>query len=166
MALEIEKKYLLREFPGSLIESGELRVDSTLQIDQTYLALSGDEELRVRRIVDEATGAVSFTHTYKKGFGLVREELEIDISEGLYEKLMSEVSLKPLVKQRVKATLVEEKLSLEIDSYELRNLQVAEVEFASEADAEQFIPPAWFGEEITSDKRYSNKAMWRELNGR
>jgi len=31
-----------------------------------------------------------------------------------------------------------------------------EVEFSSVAQAEAFVPPAWFGKEITEDIRYKN----------
>ena len=36
---------------------------------------------------------------------------------------------------------------------------IVEVEFASEEDTHEFIPPEWFGKDVTFDKRYANKNM-------
>ena len=36
---------------------------------------------------------------------------------------------------------------------------MAEVEFPSEKEAEEFTPPAWFGDEVTNDRRYHNSNM-------
>ena len=54
----------------------------------------------------------------------------------------------------------------ELDVYhgELTGLVTVEVEFSSLEEAESFSPPAWFGEDITEDKRYKNKNLAR--NGR
>jgi len=34
-----------------------------------------------------------------------------------------------------------------------------EVEFDSEPDARLFVPPSWFGQEVTGDPRYQNAAL-------
>jgi CYTH domain-containing protein len=36
---------------------------------------------------------------------------------------------------------------------------VAEVEFASEAQARDFEPPDWIGAEVTGDERYLNETL-------
>ena len=36
---------------------------------------------------------------------------------------------------------------------------LVEVEFNSLEEAEAFIPPAWFGEEVTGNKQYSNAQL-------
>jgi CYTH domain-containing protein len=40
-----------------------------------------------------------------------------------------------------------------------RGLTVVEVEFASEEEAASFMPPHWFGDEITEDSRFRNAAL-------
>jgi CYTH domain-containing protein len=47
---------------------------------------------------------------------------------------------------------------VEVDVYadQLDGLVIAEVEFDSEADADRFEPPAWFGREVTGEVKYSN----------
>jgi CYTH domain-containing protein len=44
----------------------------------------------------------------------------------------------------------------------LTGLMVAEVEFPSEEAARAFVPPAWFGREVTNDSRYKNRRLATE----
>lgn len=164
MSLEIERKFLLRELPQSLIEGGQLRLQAEHRIEQTYLALAGDQELRVRRIKDLATDKVTYTHTFKRGHGLLREEIEYEISEGIYEQITGIHQAVPLTKNRVIADWSGR--MIEIDLYDQIDLMVLEVEFASEEEATQFTPPAWFGLDISTNKVYSNKKVWKELQER
>lgn len=161
MALEIERKFLIPEYPKALLEDGSLVLVKEQVIDQTYLALDKDQELRVRRIKDLATGDVSFTHTFKRGFGLTREEVEYPISAGIYEQMIHSRGALPLVKKRT--TLQWNDYLLEIDDYHQIKLMVLEIEFQSEEEATSFEPPEWFGQDISTDKQYSNKKVWRDL---
>lgn len=49
----------------------------------------------------------------------------------------------------------------ELDRFhgKLEGLCFVEVEFANEQDADSFIPPAWFGENVSKDKRYTNSFL-------
>jgi len=163
MALEVERKFLLRAYPEDQIADGTLAVQKVYHIDQTYLALSDGEELRVRRLKDAATGETKYVLTYKSGFGLVRQEVEQPISSKLYDELMSKVRLNPLIKERTIARMPDG-MTVEIDRYSQFSLIVVEVEFASEEEALNFTPPDWFGEDISSSKLYSNKQLWKKLN--
>jgi len=161
MAIEIERKYLLEAYPDELIQEGIIVVEKEQFIEQTYLALDGDQELRVRKITDLTSGLLEFTHTIKKGWGIAREEVEYAISEGLYDQVVKAHGAIPLTKRRVTArwgsTLIE------IDDYAQISLLVLEVEFPSLEAADGFVPPAWFGQDISTDKQYSNKKVWRDL---
>jgi CYTH domain-containing protein len=55
-------------------------------------------------------------------------------------------------------------VTIEVDVYHGSNhgLVVAEVEFPSQSSCRKFKPPAWFGREITGEKRYSNVKLARE----
>src|SRR5690606_8991949 len=88
MAMEIERKFLLPEFPQALIDEGKLVIRSEQRIEQTYLAMDDQQELRVRRIQDIRSGETSYTHTFKNGNGLVREEVEYGISGEIYEQII------------------------------------------------------------------------------
>lgn len=164
MALEIERKFLLPGIPSVLIEEGTIQVQSEQRIEQTYLAIDENQEIRVRRIVDLATDKVSYTHTFKLGNGLSREEIEYSISKGIYEQIVQAFHLVPLTKNRITAEW--DGRVVEIDSYDQIKLTVLEVEFDSEEAANAFVAPEWFGRDISSERQYSNKKVWRELQSK
>ncbi|MGN7360337.1 CYTH domain-containing protein [Paenibacillus sp. SAF-054] len=161
MGMEIERKFLLPAYPAAEIENNVIRIEKVQVIEQTYLALAGDQELRVRKITDLASGHTEYTHTFKKGHGIAREEVEYHISEGLYDQMIQTHQAIPLIKKRTTARW--DDICIEIDDYEQISLLVLEVEFASVEEAESFVPPEWFGLDISSSKEYSNKKVWKEL---
>jgi adenylate cyclase len=158
---EIERKYLLPAYPQDLIDSGELIVKSRKTIEQTYLALTEEEEIRVRKLSSEGSAPV-YTHTYKRGHGLSRGEAEYEISEQIYRQLLENTGRAPLVKTRTKVTAGSDKI-VEIDEYHQFNLLTVEVEFDSEEEALAFTPPAWFGSEVGSEMEYRNKELWASV---
>ncbi|MWV47178.1 CYTH domain-containing protein [Paenibacillus sp. HJL G12] len=161
MSLEIERKFLLPVYPAALIEESAIRIEKEQLIEQTYLALAGDQELRVRKITDLADHRTEYTHTFKKGHGIAREEVEYSISEGIYEQMIHAHQAVPLIKKRTTALWGDTKI--EIDEYEQIQLMVLEVEFGAIEEAENFISPEWFGRDISTEKQYSNKKVWKEL---
>jgi CYTH domain-containing protein len=52
-------------------------------------------------------------------------------------------------------------LTAEVDVYEgpLAGLVLAEIEFRSQAESRHFQAPAWLGEEVTGEDRYSNRRL-------
>ena len=50
---------------------------------------------------------------------------------------------------------------VELDVYggDLDGLTVAEVEFDDERQAQEFEPPAWFGDEVTGKEEYLNESL-------
>lgn len=161
MSLEIERKFLLPEISESLVGEGKLQFRSEHRIEQTYIALDTDQELRVRRIIDLENNEMTFTHTFKKGNGLAREEIEYSISEVIYDQIVQAFDAIPLTKNRI--TAVWEDRVIEIDCYDQVDLIVVEVEFASLEEANAFVAPEWFGKDISSEKQYSNKKVWIDL---
>jgi len=164
MAMEIERKFLLPEYPEQLIQNGDLKIVTEQNIDQTYLAIEDGQELRVRKITDLSTGEVTFTHTFKDGKGISRQEIEYFISEGLYNQMIEAFKAVPLVKKRI--TGVWNGTTVEIDLYTQLELSVLEVEFDSLEEAESFIAPEWFGEDVSTERKYSNKTVWKELQNK
>ena len=49
-------------------------------------------------------------------------------------------------------------LTAELDVFEglLTGLVFVEVEFPDELSSNEFVPPAWFGKDLSGDKRFSN----------
>ncbi|MFD1775381.1 CYTH domain-containing protein [Paenibacillus rhizophilus] len=161
MEMEIERKFLLPEFPQQLVQEGKLNIHSRQRIEQTYLAMDGPQELRVRKIENLASGEVHYTHTFKNGLGISREEIEYDISQGLYEQMIRAVRAVPLIKERITGEW--NGVTVEIDIYDQLKLSVVEVEFHSLEEAQSFEAPEWFGQDVSEEKKYSNKTVWKEL---
>ena len=148
MAHEIEKKFLVTELPQNL----ESYPHS--EITQGYIRITGDgTEERVRR-----KGA-RFLHTIKSGKGLIRKESEKEISEKEFSELWPMTEGMRIIKTRYDIEYVGVLIELDIFSGNLDGLIVAEVEFESEEESEKFVPPKWFGSEITDDERYKNKNL-------
>lgn len=157
MGTEIEKKYLLPAFPEALLQTKELTLISKKHIYQTYLAFSDKEEIRVRQLIDYE-GNSTFTHTFKSGHGLVRQEIEYNISEEVYRQLLANTQLVPL--EKIRTTVEQQGFHYEIDEYKQIDLLVVEVEFADESAAHSFQPPSWFGRELGQEEEFRNKSLW------
>lgn len=153
MADEIERKYLL---PAG--------VEVTLpgpgrRLRQGYLALDGEVEVRLR-VSDD--GAVL---TVKAGRGQVRTEVERPLTAPEAEELWPHTAGRRLEKVRHLVPLAGG-LTAEVDVYEggLDGLRTVEVELPDLASADAFVPPAWFGEELTGRPGWSNAEL--ALHGR
>ncbi|GAB2556532.1 CYTH domain-containing protein [Gracilibacillus alcaliphilus] len=160
MSLEIERKFALSTFPADEIRNGNLKKFSTNLIEQTYLAYQPTQQIRVRKMVNIQNGSATYTHTFKEGSGIVRNEIEYEISKELYEQLITKINKQALIKTRSVCQLSGMDSYIEIDQYEQVPLIVAEVEFQDMEEQKQFTPPQWFGTEVSSNKRFSNYQLW------
>lgn len=148
---EIERKFLLKRLPVQILHSRHSK------IAQGYLANeSGGRHVRLRKKAKTAT------LTFKVGRSTAREEREIRLSPKQFATLWPATAGRRLHKTRYLVPW--KKLTIEIDIYHGRNhgLIVAEVEFPSLSSCRKFKPPAWFGREVTGEKRYSNVRLARE----
>ena len=147
-AVEIERKFLVRSLPEHLDES---RAD---QIRQGYLAIGpGGDEVRLRD-----RGSTHFL-TVKSGTGRTRTETEIELAADQAESLWPAVGERQLVKRRYLLDWQGSRVELDVYSGAHSGLIVAEVEFTSEREADDFSPPPWFGREVTDDPRYRNQTL-------
>jgi adenylate cyclase len=163
MSAEIERKFLLPMFPAAELDNKVIKLVSKQYIYQTYLAFSEDQEIRVRQLVD-SSGESHFTHTFKSGHGLVREEIEYNISEPIYKQLLERTGLIPL--EKIRTTVEYQGFHFEIDEYKQVDLMVVEVEFPNIEAAKLFTVPAWFGRELGQEEEFRNKSMWVQLQTR
>lgn len=161
MNREIERKFLLPVYPSELIERGSLIVLSRKTIEQTYLALMDTEEIRVRKLTSSEGKEPVYTHTFKRGNGLSREEVEYEIAPAIYDQLLSCTGKAPLIKTRTKVQ--DGGFVFEIDEYHQYDLMTVEVEFAGEDEALRFAAPSWFGQEVGSQQEYRNKQLWASV---
>ena len=146
--MEIERKFLLKELP-------DLTAFEFHKIEQAYLCTG--PVVRVRR-EDE-----NYYMTYKGGGMMAREEYNLPLTKESYEHLREKADGNVISKTRYLIPLEMQNLVAEVDVFEapFAPLILAEVEFESEAQAKTFVPPAWFGEDVTFDGRYHNSYMSR-----
>ncbi|HET9719541.1 MAG TPA: CYTH domain-containing protein [Solirubrobacteraceae bacterium] len=150
--LELERKWLVSKLPDEVLS---VRADA---IEQGYLAVeAGGGEVRLRR----REGRCFIT--VKSGSGMVRRELEVELSPEQFDALWPGTEGRRVEKSRRVVALAHTPggLQVELDEYSgaLAGLRVAEVEFADEATARSFSAPAWFGAEVTDRDEYRNRSL-------
>jgi CYTH domain-containing protein len=148
---EIERKFLLKQLPENLKRSRRCL------IAQGYLAAElGGRHVRLRKKGKTAS------LTFKVSRGAHREEREIKLSAKQFATLWPATAGRRLRKLRYE--LPWKNLLIEIDIYRGKHngLVVAEVEFPNRAACRKFKAPAWFGTEVTGNKRYSNVRLATE----
>jgi len=150
-AMEIEKKFKVNYMPEGLDKC------CVKEIEQGYLCRK--PTIRIRKSNDE------YILTYKRKLDsankadttIVNEEAEFPLSSKAYEHLREKTDNHLIKKTRYLVPL-EGGLTAELDVFHerLSGLRFVEVEFESEEAAADFVPPEWFGCEVSGDKRYSN----------
>ena len=148
---EIERKFLLKRLPERL-KQGRRCV-----IAQGYLAAEpGGRHVRLRKKGKTAS------LTFKVGRAAHREEREIKLSAKQFSALWPATVGRRLYKLRYEVPW--KNFLIEIDIYRRKHkgLVVAEVEFPDRTACRKFKAPAWFGREVTGNKRYSNVRLATE----
>lgn len=143
--MEIERKFLISSVPEWALQYPHRR------IEQAYLCT--EPVVRVRRSGER------FWLTCKGAGLLAREEYELPLSEQAYRHLLVKADGAVIEKERYCIPM--DGLTVELDVFDgaLAPLVYAEVEFRTEADAVAFVPPEWFGREVTERAEYTNAAL-------
>ena len=144
--MEIERKFLIKKLPEDIQEFPHK------EFEQGYLNTS--PVVRVRREQDD------YVLTYKGGGLLVRDEYNLPLDKASFNRLISKAEGHIIRKSRYFIPEKDE-LTIELDIFkgELSPLVMAEVEFESEEQAKAYIPPDWFGTEVTYDSGFHNSNM-------
>lgn len=152
---EIERKFRIDDLTAVPADLG-----GGTRLRQAYVAVDGQVEVRVRD-----TGGAQLL-TVKGGRGVSRTEVELAIDAGAFGELWALGEGRRIDKVRHEVPLdgggdPGAGLVAEVDVYggALTGLVVVEVEFGSEDDAAAFVPPPWFGAELTGDDRWSNASL-------
>lgn len=146
--MEIERKFLIKkeQLPENLSQY------PCLHIEQGYLCT--EPVVRIRRQNNE------YYLTYKSKGLLSREEYNLPLTEDAYYHLKEKADGIVICKDRY---VIPEKdgLSIELDIFHeaYEGLLLAEVEFSSEEAAKSYLPPAWFGEDVTYSSKYHNSTL-------
>lgn len=146
--MEIERKYLIKELPQNL-EQYPFK-----QIEQGYL--NTEPVVRIRRSDD------TYTLTYKGNGLMVREEHNLPLTKDAYLHLRGKID-GILIEKRRYLIPYGEKHTIELDIFlgGLSPLVLAEVEFETREEAEAFLPPDWFSEDVTFTSDYHNSHLSR-----
>ena len=153
---EIERKFLVTQLPELIKECPKSR------IQQGYLMIAADgSEVRLRQVIKGPDFEPSHFITIKSAGDIKRTEMEAEISAEVFDDLWPLTAGRRLVKDRHYLADETGSAIVEIDIFtgELAGLILAEVEFPSINDAQQFQPPAWFGPEVTDNSQYKNQNL-------
>ncbi|MFQ3264291.1 MAG: adenylate cyclase [Colwellia sp.] len=145
---EIERKFLVAQLPN-------LSDAQQATINQGYITHSDDSvEVRLRQKNSD------YYLTVKQGLGLIRTEVETVITHEQFSTLWP-LTIAARVEKVRWTGKVTNSLFYELDVFSgrLQSLHLVEVEFPSVESAKKFIVPAWFGKEVTEDKRFKNKSL-------
>ncbi len=146
--MEIERKFLIvkEKLPDNYYEY------PCNELEQAYIIT--DPVLRIRKKDNE------YILTYKGPGFMSRQEEEFPLSEEAYNKLLSKTEGTVISKTRYKLPEKDD-LTIELDIFhkDLDGLMLAEVEFPDEKTANEYIPPDWFGRDVTTDGTYHNSNL-------
>ncbi|MDD6631398.1 MAG: CYTH domain-containing protein [Agathobacter sp.] len=144
--MEIERKYLIRRLPENLSQY------QCKKIAQGYICTN--PVVRIRKSDDE------YYLTYKGKGLMAREEYNLPLTQEGYEHMLPKIDGRLIEKSRYLIPL-DGKLTAELDIFEgdLAPLIIVEVEFDSLDAANSFIPPEWFGEDVTESRKYHNSNL-------
>ena len=143
MAIEIERKFLVKEKPFSIAKR-------SLKINQGYIINEKSKVIRVREKGDDY-----FLTIKGNNIGISRLEYDFPISKEDAKELIFHFC-KTTVIEKTRHYIEHKGHTWEVDEFHGKNngLIVAEIELESED--EKFEKPDWVGEEVTQDDRYYN----------
>lgn len=155
--MEIERKFKLQRLPEHLEQF------QALIIEQGYLCTK--PVVRIRKSNND------YILTYKSKFlesetqesvAIQNNEVELPLTKESYEHLREKADNHIIQKTRYLIP-IGDSLTAELDLFsgQLEGLYFVEVEFPDLQSASQFIPPEWFGEDVSLDKRYRNSYLSR-----
>ena len=145
---EIERKFFIEQAPEGY-ESYPFHM-----IEQAYLCTN--PVVRIRRQDSE------YYLTYKGKGRLSREEYNLPLTEEAYAHLLTKADGNILSKKRYLIPVEgRPDLTIEFEVFQgkFEGLMRAEVEFASEEDANAFVPPSWFTRDVTLSGEYQNSRL-------
>ena len=145
--MEIERKFLVETLPEGLEQYPKTH------IQQAYL--STDPVVRVRRMDEE------YVLTCKGPGLLSREEREMPLTAEAFGRLLAKADGTVITKDRWRIPCGAYTIELDVFEPPFAPLVMAEVEFPTEEAANAFIPPDWFGADVTFDPSYHNSVMSR-----
>ena len=164
MAFEIERKFLIKYPDADVLEQRRAAASGEVwQITQTYLVSPRGESRRLRRVVCGGSERYYFTHK-RRVTAVTRIENEREIDRAEYESLLSERDCELSVIEKTRVRIPEEDRVWEVDLFPFwRDRALLEIELGSEDEAFALPPFVELIREVTNDRRYTNRAIAREI---
>lgn len=173
-AVERERKFLPDPQSPELFEAIDACTpEQRVAIRQGYVLRAGDEgELRLRETI--RAGTERRVMTIKRGAMPERMETEIELSAVQWNQLRPHITGTEIRKERFLVELdsadtggtarredSRHRVVVEIDRFEAPHpgLVLIEVEFPSAEAYAAFVPPQWFGREVTGEPQYRNQHL-------
>lgn len=167
--IEREKKFLVKPESIEKVQFMVSNSENSYEIEQYFLSAPEGTSLRVRKSTNGKKTTFQHTAKYHRSEGNCWE-FENEISGGAYEELKRRAfgfTKKTRMILPIKAKHLI--LHLEIDVFKENNygLVLVEVEYEGEWTSKfSEALPDWIGEDVTEDRRYSNKQLalnsWNE----
>jgi adenylate cyclase len=154
--IETELKFLVEEIPEEI----DLQNIPHTMLRQGYVVVSSDgAETRIRSFDNER-----FELTVKSAGTVQRTEQTLKLPKDMFEVLWAQTAGMRVEKMRYKIPYGKHTIELDIYEGHLTGLVTAEVEFTgrqedAEVKASTFVPPPWFGHNVTNDRRYKNQNL-------
>ncbi len=158
--MEIERKYLVRKLPEDIDQYEHY------EIEQAYLCTS--PTLRIRRMGDSYILTVKERVVLEGSSAIHNREEEFKLNAQSYQRLLNKCDSGRVGKTRYRINLhkligndIYKGLVAELDVFHGRHngLMLVEVEFPNTEAANSFIPPDWFGEDVSEDPCYRNSFL-------
>lgn len=154
MGLEIERKFLMKEFPNGL------QLIREVDIWQGYVSI--EPEVRIHRAKDRTTGVENFRLTLKGDGTLSRTEIMTNIDADFYKEARKLMGGKLIYKDYRSYRLGNYVLEVcHVDPGTPFEFVYGEIEFDSEEEACAFVKPEFLGEEATDADEYKMKNFWK-----
>ncbi len=158
--MEIERKYLVRSLPNNIDQYEHF------EVEQAYLCTS--PTLRIRRMGDAYILTVKERIVKGNSSAIHNREEEFALNAQSYQKLLAKCDSGRVGKTRYRIDLCDlmgndayTGLTAELDVFHGKHegLILVEVEFPDTDAANSFVPPDWFGEDVSSDPCYRNSFL-------
>lgn len=157
--IEIEKKYKVKKLPSNLMKFDHMT------IEQSYLN-KGGAPIRLRKFIKGNEVRCIFSKKARVAEGSFEcVEHNIELPENLYQEFLSAKEGRTIIKTRYKIPLTDGlKIDLDVFHDFFEGVCVAEIEYTSIEQANNYKVPDWLGEELTDSEKLANGYMATKAN--
>lgn len=157
--IEIEKKYKVKKLPENLEEC------ENFTIEQSYLN-KGGSPIRLRKFIKSD----KINYIFSKKVRVAKDmpeciEYNIELTEEIYLKLLEAKEGRTIIKTRYKVP-IGDGLKVDLDVFHdfFEGVCIAEIEYKSIDQANNYIVPNWLGEELFGIEKLHNSYMATKAN--